>query len=196
MPPSTTPTPPPSSLPRSSNPKLPTSIRNAAPWDASQIAHLGASTFTHTFGDSLPPADLEAYLNTSYAVPSILSEITSPAMTTLVATSPAAPDNILGFTQLNTTSKEPCIEHLPAPVELQRLYVAIDAAGQGIGRKLVEEAEHVARGLGKEALWLGVWEGNSKGQGIYKRLGFEYIGHHDFVMGECVQRDWIMWKKL
>jgi hypothetical protein len=33
-------------------------------------------------------------------------------------------------------------------------------------------------------------------QGIYKALGFEKVGTHDFVMGKCVQTDWIMMKRL
>lgn len=61
---------------------------------------------------------------------------------------------------------------------------------------LFEDAERIAREEGYETLWLGVWEENVKAQGVYGRFGFERCGEHDFVMGSCVQTDWIMCKKL
>ena len=33
-------------------------------------------------------------------------------------------------------------------------------------------------------------------QKVYKRQGFSKVGTHDFVCGEEVQTDWIMWKDL
>ncbi|KAF8865348.1 acyl-CoA N-acyltransferase [Acephala macrosclerotiorum] len=178
-------------------------LRLAKPEDAPAIAALGSSVFATTFGYSLPPADLDTYLTTSYSIPSITSELKDPAITTLVAVSsspsPNSPStNIVGFSQLNRSSTEPAITALSClkPVELQRLYVDPSFHGGGVGKMLVEAIEGLAKEEGYETLWLGVWEENFKAQGFYGRCGLEKCGFHDFKMGECVQRDWVMRKAL
>jgi diamine N-acetyltransferase len=35
-----------------------------------------------------------------------------------------------------------------------------------------------------------------KAQAVYRKFGFEKVGEHDFVMGVCVQTDWIMCRSL
>ena len=60
----------------------------------------------------------------------------------------------------------------------------------------MEGIEAIARGEGYETLWLGVWEENGKAQGFYGRMGLEKCGEHEFIMGTCVQMDWIMKKSL
>ncbi|KAE8451084.1 hypothetical protein EG329_004756 [Mollisiaceae sp. DMI_Dod_QoI] len=173
-------------------------LRLAQPQDAEAIATLGASVFATSFGYSLPPADLAAYLLTSYSTPAITQDLTNPRITILVATSPIHPYPIVGFSQLNRLSTEPCItaSQAPNPVELQRLYVSPDFHGGGVGKMLVEGIERIGREEGYETLWLGVWEENFKAQGFYGRCGFEKCGMHGFKMGECVQMDWIMKKGI
>ena len=79
----------------------------------------------------------------------------------LVAYEPTAPNIVLGFAQLTEGSKEPVIDDepdkFPAPIELQRFYVLMGRAGQGIGKALVREIERIARNMGRKTLWLGVW---------------------------------------
>jgi ribosomal protein S18 acetylase RimI-like enzyme len=40
------------------------------------------------------------------------------------------------------------------------------------------------------------WEENFKAQKVYERIGFRKVGQHDFKMGNCVQTDWILTKRL
>ena len=141
--------------------KPPFSLRIATPLDAPQIAHVGSSTFTATFGWSLQPQDLATYLDDSYSIPAITSDIENADMKFVVAFEPSAPSTVLGFAQLTSGSKEPVIDdepgRFPEPVELQRFYVLVERAGQGIGKLLVREIESMAREMGKRTLWLGVW---------------------------------------
>jgi len=137
------------------------SLRIATPADAAQIAHVGSSTFAATFGWSLPPHDLAAYLEDSYSIPAITADLENRRMQFLVAYEPTAPNIVLGFAQLTEGSKEPVIDDepdkFPAPIELQRFYVLMGRAGQGIGKALVREIERIARNMGRKTLWLGVW---------------------------------------
>ena len=66
----------------------------------------------------------------------------------------------------------------------------------GVARGLVDEAERIAREEGYETLWLGVWEENVKAHRVYERFGFGRVGEHGFLMGTCLQMDWIMCKPL
>jgi len=56
--------------------------------------------------------------------------------------------------------------------------------------------ERLALERGFVTMWLGVWEENFKAQKIYERMGFRKVGQHDFKMGNCVQTDWILTKRL
>lgn len=187
----------------SNAPKLPAAaftIRKATPSDAAQIAALGTAVFTHTFQASgCTDAQLQSYLDEAYTLDAILATLTSPTQQTLVAVDPATATSVLGFALLNTGSAEPVIEagKYPRPVELQRLYVSLEAHGRGVGKALMGEAERVARDeWGKETMWLGVWERNSVAQGLYAKLGFAQVGEHVFDVGGDAQTDWILVKAL
>ena len=68
--------------------------------------------------------------------------------------------------------------------------------GKGVGKALLKFADGKAREAGNEYMWLGVWEHNEKALGVYKAVGYERRGEHDFVIGGDVQTDWVMVKKL
>ncbi|KAH8679932.1 acyl-CoA N-acyltransferase [Tricladium varicosporioides] len=168
-------------------------IRRSTSQDAQSIADLGREVFTTTFGYGLSPTDLATYLSTAYSLSTIVSELKNPELTTLVATNG---EEIVGYIQLIEGEEDECVKGLEDPILLQRFYVHTAWHGQGVGRKLMDEIERVARGMGKMTIWLSVWEENHKSMAVYAKLGFEKIGMRDFVAGECVQRDWILWKKL
>lgn len=174
--------------------KPPVTLRPALPKDASQIAALGSSVFSASFGYSMPPEDLQAYLESAYNLSSVTGDISNNLITTIVAID--ASDSVVGFSQLTRGTSEPCLEGCEKPVELQRLYLSPDFHGGGVGRLLIEAIEKVAREERFVTLWLGVWEENFKAQKVYERMGFRKVGSHDFVMGSCVQTDWILTKRL
>lgn len=162
--------------------------------DAGAIAVLGAEVFSKSFAHSTPAEDLQKYLQTSYSVSRIQSQLEDKAHTFYLAKDPGG--SLLGFVQITEGSSEPCIT-LPASeaVELQRIYTSSQSHGSGIGSALLQRAIRHATPKFK-LMWLGVWEENVKAQRFYQRYGFERVGEHDFVMGSCVQTDWILQKPL
>lgn len=215
---STAPLPPPP-------PPPPVQIRKARPSDAPAVAALGAAVFRSTFENSgCTPEQLEQYLAESYSAGAIGADIADPSKTLLVAVEPepgrdpgpgpaGSPDDgggaaaaaaetatapIMGFALMTRGSHvhEPCVRHLAAPVELQRLYVGLGQHGRGVGRALAEAVIALARGEGFEHMWLGVWEENHRAQKIYGKLGFTRIGEHVFDVGGDLQTDEIMFKVL
>ncbi|KAI9047698.1 hypothetical protein LZ554_008408 [Drepanopeziza brunnea f. sp. 'monogermtubi'] len=143
----------------------------------------------------MPPADLENYLQTTYNHSSIASEVASPDIDTIVAVDVPL-SQVVGFCQLTRGTTDPCLAGMEKTIELQRLYVSERYHGAGVGRKLAARVEEMAREQGFVTMWLGVWEENFKAQKVYERFGYRKIGSHEFVMGECVQTDWILSKKL
>lgn len=176
--------------------------RMATPDDAAAIAALGTAVFTATFEASgCTLEQLRAYLDESYTEAAISSTLASASHATMVAlASPEKGTELLGFVLLNRASSadEPCVVSgaYPRPVELQRLYVALDSHGRGVGRALMAAAEALARREAFETMWLGVWEDNARAQALYRSLGYERIGEHMFDVGGDLQRDLIMVKAL
>ncbi|ETI24652.1 hypothetical protein G647_04021 [Cladophialophora carrionii CBS 160.54] len=60
-------------------------VRPATVRDAPAIAHLGATVFSATFGFSIPPHDLTAFLNEAYTAEAIEEDIRCPTKHVLVA---------------------------------------------------------------------------------------------------------------
>ena len=172
----------------------PLTIRLATPPDAESIRHIGSTVFAATFGHSLSAEDLNAYLDEAYSLQSVVDDIANPAKTVVVACD--LKDEVLGFATLTEGTIEECIRDVPAPVELQRLYVDSKAHGRGVGGRLMRSVEGIAREKGFKTSWLGVWEFNYKAQKVYEKLGYVKAGDHDFVMGKEVQTDWILIKAL
>lgn len=83
-----------------------------------------------------------------------------------------------------------------AALEIERIYIDTAFIGQGIGRQLMQKALEIAQALGKEKVWLGVWEHNLKAIEFYKKQGFQLFGKHPFILGNDPQTDFLMEKKI
>jgi ribosomal protein S18 acetylase RimI-like enzyme len=65
-----------------------------------------------------------------------------------------------------------------------------------VGKLLMQESITIGREKGKDIIWLGVWEKNQRAINFYSSWGFEKFGECDFLLGDDMQRDWLMKKKL
>ncbi len=77
-------------------------------------------------------------------------------------------------------------------IEICRLYVRTAYIGKGIGKQLMNASITFAQSLKKDCIWLGVWEHNQRAINFYLSFGFTKFGEHDFILGDDVQRDWVM----
>lgn len=80
--------------------------------------------------------------------------------------------------------------------EIQRIYVKKEYHGAGFGKEMFTFALDQAKSRGFEWAWLGVWEHNTKAQVFYYRYGFEKFSQHRFMVGQKVDTDWLLKKKL
>lgn len=60
-------------------------------------------------------------------------------------------------------------------VEVDNIGVSPEYRSQGIGKKLMEAAENIAREQGIDKIFLSAYVGNKRGISFYKDLGFEEI---------------------
>jgi ribosomal protein S18 acetylase RimI-like enzyme len=60
--------------------------------------------------------------------------------------------------------------------QLADLMVAAQYRGRGIGRKLIDACEEIARAAGRSEFRIGVLARNDRAHGVYRRLGF--ADHH------------------
>ncbi|KAF4456485.1 gnat family acetyltransferase [Fusarium austroafricanum] len=172
----------------------PVIIRRATIADAGRIAKLGAYVFTITFGHSVEPHELEAFLQEAYTEKAINKDLNDQNIDVIIATN--EDNDFLGFAYLTRESSEPCVEDLEMTVELQRIYVDPSAHGSGVGKALEKRIEDMAREQGFKNLWLGVWEENPRALRAYEKWGYKQVGDHDFTIGSIVQTDQIMVKAL
>ena len=77
-------------------------------------------------------------------------------------------------------------------IELARIYAVRSAIGQGVGRVLMQKCIDIAGEKKYPVIWLGVWEHNQRAIDFYSRWGFEKFADHDFILGNDVQKDWLM----
>jgi len=169
-------------------------IRPAQNNDVAKVAELGAHVFSITFGHSIPLPELQAYLDKSYSIDATTKDLEDPMKNMIVARNQKG--NIVGFALLTRGTTEPCITNLEGTIELQKLYVDPAYHGYGIGKLLANKLEEMAKDQGFRNIWLGVWEENYKAQKVYEKLGYSVIGDHDFTIGEVVQTDLIMYKRV
>jgi len=81
-------------------------------------------------------------------------------------------------------------------IEIVQLYSDQRMIGKGVGPALMQACLDTARNLGKDWVWLGVWEHNHRAQAFYAKWGFERFGEHIFIVGLDAQTDWWLRKRL
>ena len=171
---------------------LPPIIRLAARADAPTLAHLARRTFIETYASETTPDDLAAYLEQALTLATWCDELGRPDHSCLLAV--AGPESI-GYAQLRKGFTPPCIRDA-APMELARLYVLERWIGRGVGSRLMQGALDLATTRGASALWLGVWDRNSRAIAFYRRWGFRDVGSQLFPLGGAVQTDRVMRRDL
>ncbi|KAK8845484.1 hypothetical protein IAR55_006197 [Kwoniella newhampshirensis] len=165
--------------------------------DAECIVSIGRPVFTATFAHTCTPADLELFVEESYTVDKILTELKDHNTTFFFASMAGAEDEAetaFGFSQLRIRSTEPCLARYTKYIELQRIYFSVDVDhhGSGIARKLMEHNMGDAKDMGYEQIWLGVYEENDRARRFYGKFGFERIGEHHLLVGKDLQTDLVM----
>lgn len=160
-------------------------IRPATTADAALIADLSRHTFYETFAPHNSAEDMALFMSEQFTHAALMAEVGAPGNTFLLACADA---EAVGYARLR--------DHGDDGMELARIYTLQKTIGKGVGKALMQACLGLARAQNKKTIWLGVWEQNQRAITFYTAWGFEKVGVHDFRLGNDVQQDWIMQKKL
>lgn len=162
-------------------------IRSIEPSDAELIAVISRETFYDTFAIHNTPADMDKFMTEQFSKEQLMKEVSEPGNLFFLAYVDEVPAGYLFL-------KDRSHQLLPSSgsVEISRLYVRKPFIGNGIGKMLMQHAIGHAAHLQKDTVWLGVWEHNQPAIAFYTSFGYRKFGEHDFILGDDVQRDWLM----
>lgn len=164
------------------------SYRDAIFDDAEALAAFARENWAATFAHvNYPPADLATYLAKSFGPEIQRAEIADPESRYRLAFDGAG---IVGYCMMGALTL-PVDD--PRGVELHRLYVAARAKGAGVADALMQDCIAWARGKNARAIYLSVWENNTRAQRFYRRFGFVDHSEWDFMVGATADRD-LIWR--
>jgi ribosomal protein S18 acetylase RimI-like enzyme len=135
---------------------------------------------------------MDKFMAEQFTYPRLMEEVGKPESIFLLA---YYNNEAVGYARLRKSANPDRLGDMPA-IEIARIYAVQEAIGKGVGKALMQECMAIAGKEGKQLIWLGVWEKNLKAIDFYSRWGFEKFGEHEFVLGDDVQIDWLMKKRL
>jgi ribosomal protein S18 acetylase RimI-like enzyme len=167
-------------------------IREATIEDARLIANISHQTFYETFAEHNSKEDMDKFLNQQFTKGKLIMEVGARGNIFLLAYDDT---NVAGYVKLRDERVPPSMGNVNA-LEVARLYAMPQQIGKGVGSLLMQSGIDIARQRDKEWLWLGVWEKNQRAIDFYTKWGFEKFDETDFLLGDDLQRDWLMKRKV
>ena len=167
-------------------------IRKVEKADVEVLAKIAKQTFRETFAHGNTEEQLQECFEEAYNLRVLSTELEDPDSETYFI---MHEEEIAGFLKVNWGNAQTERE-LENAFEIQRLYVLQTYQGFGLGKQLFEFALEHAEKNGFSWAWLGVWEHNTKAQAFYNRYGFEKFSQHRFMVGQKVDTDWLLKKRL
>ena len=167
-------------------------VRNATIYDAALIADISRKTFYETFAGLNSKENIEIFMNVQFTRGRLMMEVGQRENIFLLAYN----DNkVAGYAKLRDTRHPAKLESTNA-LEIARLYAMPDMIGKGVGKLLMEKSLEIASEKIKDTVWLGVWKQNKKAIDFYSAWGFIIFDECDFILGNDVQKDWLMKKQI
>lgn len=167
-------------------------IKYATEDDAVLIADISRQTFYETFSPLNSKADMDIFMNVQFTKGRLMLEVGKPENIFLLAYDEK---EIAGYAKLRDT-RHPRKLGSSNALEIARLYAMPDMIGRGVGKLLMEKSLAIAAEKSKDTVWLGVWKQNKKAIEFYTKWGFSIFGECDFVLGNDLQKDWLMKKRM
>ena len=167
-------------------------VRVATKRDAEFIADMSRRTFYETFALENTKEDIDKFMNEQFTREALIKEVGAKDNIFLLAFDE---EQLVGYARIRENNNPPSLGTTNA-IEIARIYAATNTIGKGIGKALMQKCIEIAKTGNREIVWLGVWEKNQRAIEFYKKWGFEKFADHDFILGNDVQKDWLMKKTL
>jgi len=167
-------------------------IRIAGKNDAELIADISRQVFYETFSTQNTQENMDIFMTKQFSKQKLMEEVGSAGNIFLLAYDGG---KVAGYVRLKETEQEKDMDKMES-IEIARLYAMTTKIGTGVGSFLMQQCIDTAKKMNKNKIWLGVWEKNYRAIRFYKKWGFEIFSEQDFVLGNDIQRDWLMQKFL
>lgn len=165
-------------------------LRICQPGDETALALIGQATFLETFAGILDGRHILAHCASAHSVECYRGWLADSSYKLWLAEiSPGGAP--VGYMVVS-------LPELSLPdlsdrdLELKRIYIFSRFQGQGLGKRLLQEAIAESRARKAECLLLGVYEHNDAAIGFYTRMGFHKAGTRKFNMGGLECDDYVM----
>jgi diamine N-acetyltransferase len=159
---------------------------------AELIADLSRKTFFDTFASQNSREDMDKFMNEQFTKQALMKEVGMPGNIFFLA---YVGNEIAGYLKLRDGKSMPQFNDMPS-LEIARIYTVDKMTGKGIGSALMQKSIAIAKEKEKQIIWLGVWKENRNAIDFYKRWGFEIFGEQDFLLGNDLQKDWLMRREV
>ena len=167
-------------------------IREATVADARLIADISHLTFYETFAAYNTKEDMEKFLTDQFTKGKLIMEVGARGNTFFLAYDG---NDVAGYVKLRDERIPSKMGNVTA-LEVARLYAMTNQIGKGVGSLLMQTSIDISKQRNKEWLWLGVWESNHRAIDFYTKWGFEKFDETDFLLGDDLQRDWLMKRRV
>lgn len=167
-------------------------IRYAIASDNILLADFGAQTYYDTFAVDNTPENMMTYLSTAFNPQKQAQELADPMIKFLIAESDGA---TMGYAKLKFGHAAHEII-ATKPMEIARFYARKESIGKGVGAQLMQACLAEAKQNDCDVVWLDVWERNPRAIAFYRKWGFAQVGTQSFQLGDDLQHDWLMARKV
>ena len=162
-------------------------IQRATETDAALIADLSRETFCESFSQFNTVSDLDKFLTIQFNKEKLMAQVSEKGNLFLLAYVGETP---AGYVFLKEGSHSDL--STSNAIEISRFYARTSFIGKGVGKAMMKASIQLSREINKQILWLGTWKYNQRAVRFYASFGFEKFGEQDFLLGDDVQRDWVM----
>ena len=169
-----------------------TVIRQAHRQDAELLVDLGKRAFREAFAAQTAPEDMAAYLQTTFSLEEIKTQLSNKDSLYLIINLQADP---VGYAYLFPTQPPGSIKDQTA-IQLIRFYLLKKCYGIGVGNTLMQSCLDESRARGYRGISLSSWESNGRANAFYRKWRFNVVGRQKFVVGSDVQIDFIFKRDL
>ncbi|MEO6720757.1 MAG: GNAT family N-acetyltransferase [Ferruginibacter sp.] len=170
------------------------STRRATLKDAETLSEISKLTFYDTFTGTCTEEDMQSFLESTFNLQLVRDELSNENDKFYLAFLDGKAVGYIRFMEDYTYF--PYMRQWKS-LELKRIYVDKAFQGKGVAQILLNIILEFAKENNYEAIYLGVWEHNTRAQKFYEKMGFVNSGHtHDFPIGNTPQTDNWLWKFL
>ena len=167
---------------------MPIQIRRAEYSDLHELRELCISTFCYAYEKFNTTADVEHYLLEHFSSEQLKEELSDEDSVFLVA---VENEKLVGYVKIGLDPPKGIVNTI-RPIEILRLYAAVDSIGKGVGRILMSRTIDLAKELKCDSIHLGVWQRNTLAIEFYKKCGYRIVGDVKFLFGSDLQDDHVM----